>query len=117
MMGNPRMALSSHLEGVMNGMFLVLIGLIWHKLKLSAKWLNITFWLALYGTFANWAAILIASIFNGGKTLTVAANGQESSAPIEGLIMAMLVSLSLAMVIICITILVGLKRNMAGSVD
>jgi len=27
-MANPRMALSAHLEGVMNGMFLVLLGLI-----------------------------------------------------------------------------------------
>lgn len=26
---NPRMALSAHLEGVMNGMFLVIIGVIW----------------------------------------------------------------------------------------
>lgn len=26
---NSRMGLSSHLEGVMNGMFLVLLGLIW----------------------------------------------------------------------------------------
>ena len=26
---NPRMALSSHLEAVLNGMFLVLLGLLW----------------------------------------------------------------------------------------
>jgi (hydroxyamino)benzene mutase len=30
-LANPRMGLSSHLEGLMNGMFLVLLGLIWQR--------------------------------------------------------------------------------------
>lgn len=34
-MRNPRMGLASHLEAVMNGMFLILLGLLWHKLRLS----------------------------------------------------------------------------------
>ncbi len=32
---NPRMGLSSHLEGVMNGIFLLLVGLLWDRLVLS----------------------------------------------------------------------------------
>lgn len=43
LMANPRMGLSSHLEGVMNGMFLILLGLIWGKVTLSGTWLKITF--------------------------------------------------------------------------
>ncbi|BBX74409.1 hypothetical protein MSHI_23150 [Mycobacterium shinjukuense] len=31
---NPRMALSSHLEAVLNGMFLVLPGLLWSHISL-----------------------------------------------------------------------------------
>ena len=50
-MTNPRMGLSAHLEGVMNGMFLVILGLIWYKLFLNNKWLSIAFWLTLYGSF------------------------------------------------------------------
>jgi len=30
-LANPRMGLSSHLEGVMNGTFLVVLGLIWPR--------------------------------------------------------------------------------------
>ena len=78
-MANPRMGLSSHLEGVMNGMFLVILGLIWHKLELSEKCLNITFWLSIYGTFANWFGILFVGVFNAGKLLNVAVKGQEGS--------------------------------------
>jgi hypothetical protein len=33
-LANPRMGLASHLEGVMNGMLLVLLGLIWPRLTL-----------------------------------------------------------------------------------
>ena len=32
---NPRMGLTSHLEALMNGMFLVLLGLLWPRLALS----------------------------------------------------------------------------------
>ena len=31
-MTNPRMGVSSHLEGVMNGTFLLVVGLAWEKL-------------------------------------------------------------------------------------
>ena len=35
---NPRMALSSHLEAVLNGMFLVLLGLLWPHIDLAKAW-------------------------------------------------------------------------------
>ena len=113
-MANPRMALSSHLEGIMNGIFLVVLGLIWHKVLLSNRWLKISFWLAIYGTFANWFGILIAAIFNAGKVLTVAAKGQEGTPAVEGIVMFLLISLSIAMLIICTAVLIGLYRNMQG---
>lgn len=108
---NPRMGLSSHIEGVLNGMLLIIIGLIWHKVDLPNRWLKITFWLTIYGTFANWFGILIAAIFNAGKMLTVAANGQEGTPIAEGVVNFFLISLSIAMLIVCITILAGLKRG------
>ena len=117
-MANPRMGVSSHLEGIMNGMFLVLLGLIWHKLDLSEKWLKITFWLAIYGTFANWFGILFAGVFNAGKLLNIAAQGQEGSPAEEAIVNFFLVTLSIAMIIICIIVLIGLRRNMnKASVD
>ena len=109
---NPRMGVSSHIEGVLNGMFLIVLGLIWHKVDLSNKWLKITFWLAVYGTFANCFGILIAAIFNAGKMLGIAANGQEGKPIVEGIVTFSLLSLSVAMLVVCMTILIGLRRNM-----
>jgi len=110
-LANPRMGLSSHIEGVMNGMFLVLLGLIWSRVKLSAKWLNVVFWLAIYGTFANWFGILVAAIFNAGKRITIAANGQEGQPVAEAVVEFSLITLTLAMLVVCIMVLIGLVRN------
>jgi hydroxylaminobenzene mutase len=112
---NPRMGVSSHLEGVLNGMFLIMLGLIWSRLELSEKWLRLTFWLSIYGTFVNWGGILIAAIFDAGKMLGIAAEGQEGPPLAEGIVTFSLITLSLAMLIVSITILVGLKRGMNRS--
>ncbi len=112
MLANPRMGVSSHIEGVLNGMFLIILGLIWDKIILSKKWMKITFWLAIYGTFMNWFGILVAAIFNGGKMLGIMAEGKEGSPIVEGIVGFSLISLSIAMVIISVTILIGLRRNM-----
>ncbi len=110
-LANPRMGLSSHIEGVMNGMLLIIFGLIWNRVKLSEKWLKITFWLVIYGTFANWFGILIAAIFNAGKMLTVAAKGQEGHPVAEAIVTFSLVSLTLAMLFVSVAILIGLHKN------
>lgn len=110
LLANPRMGVSSHIEGVLNGMFLIILGIVWSKAKLADRWLTITFYLAIYGTFMNWLGILIAAVFNGGKMLGVMAEGQEGSALVEGLVNFSLLSLSLAMIIVCIALLVGLKH-------
>jgi hydroxylaminobenzene mutase len=111
-LANPRMGVSSHIEGVLNGMFLIILGLIWHKINLSDQWLKITFWLAIYGTFANCFGILIAAVFNGGKMLGVMADGREGSPIVEAVVNFSLISLSIAMIVVSVAILIGLRRKM-----
>lgn len=106
---SPRMGLSGHLEGVMNGMFLVILGLLWELLDLSEAWLTITFWLAIYGTFANWLAVLLAAIWGAGSMMVVAGQGHQASAGREGVVRFFLVTVSLAMVAVCAIIIVGLR--------
>jgi hydroxylaminobenzene mutase len=110
-LANPRMALASHIEGVFNGMFLVLLGLIWHRVDLSDRWMKINFWLAIFGTFMNWFAMLVAAIFDAGKMLNVAAKGKEGHPAVEAFITFALISLSVAMIWISISVLVGLRRH------
>jgi hydroxylaminobenzene mutase len=60
---NMRMGLAAHLEGVMNGTFLVVLGAIWAEVKLPATTKSLAYWTALYGTYANWVTTTFAAIF------------------------------------------------------
>jgi hydroxylaminobenzene mutase len=51
---NMRMALSTHMEGVMNGTFLIALGAIWDNVELSPRLAQAARWAALYGTYGNW---------------------------------------------------------------
>ena len=113
---NPRMALSAHLEGVMNGMFLIILGLIWKRLILSKTLLIITFWLVVYGTFANLIAVIIAAVTGFGKMMPIA-GGLEGMGAIEGLISFLLISLALCMLVVCIIVLIGFYKHMKQHIN
>jgi (hydroxyamino)benzene mutase len=108
---NPRMGLSAHLEGTMNGMLLLLLGLVWNKIALQSKWLNKAFWLAVYGSFANFLAVSAAAITGAGAMMPIA-GGTAGSTVVEGVISFLLVSLALAMLAVAVIVLIGLYKNM-----
>lgn len=105
------MGLSAHLEGVMNGIFLMLLGLVWTKLLLTAKLLTLSFRLAIYGTFANLVAIIIAAVTGEGKMLPIA-GGKEGTGVKELLITFLLVTLALSMIAVCVLTLIGYYKYM-----
>ena len=115
-MKNPRMGLSAHLEGIMNGIFVVILGLIWNKLVLNDKWLTSAFWLTLYGSFANFVAVSSAALTGAGKMMPIA-GGKEGTTVAEGLISFLLVSLALAMIFVCLIVLTGFLKYMKQSSD
>ncbi|MFP6681781.1 MAG: hydrogenase [Gammaproteobacteria bacterium] len=106
---NPRMGLASHLEGIINGIFLIVIGSIWSRLVLAPGVLKVLFSLLIYGTFANWLATLLAAIWGAGRSMPIAAQGQESTASKEIVVDFLLYSLSLAMLASCVILLIGLR--------
>jgi hydroxylaminobenzene mutase len=109
-LANPRMGLSSHLEGIMNGTFLVMLGLIWPRLRLSRLALTITFWLAIYGTYINWATTLAAAAWGAGQSMMpIAAAGHKGTPLQEAIINFGLSSLALTMLMTCVIVLWGLR--------
>lgn len=114
MLANPRMGLSSHLEGVLNGMFLVALGLLWPRLRLGRRASAATYWLAVYGTFANWAATLLAAAWGAGRSMPIAGGAQQGTATQEAVIFGLLMSLSVAVIAVCGLVLWGLRRAPEG---
>lgn len=107
---NPRMALSSHLEGVMNGLFLLALGAFWHRIRLGLRAQRVAFGLAAYGTFANWGTTLLAAMWGAGaKMMPLAAAGYTGTSAQEMVIAIGLLSLSFAMLFVCPMVLWGLR--------
>ena len=111
---NPRMGVSAHLEAVMNGIFLVVLGLIWKEAKLSAKTARATFGIALYGTYTNWAATLLSAVLGTSRLTPIAGAGYTGTDLQELIVGFGLVSLSIAMVTCCVLVLWGLRKPNKG---
>ena len=110
MLANPRMGLSSHLEGVMNGIVLVVLGLVWPRLRLARAASLAAFWLVVYGTYVNWATTLAAAAWGAGAPMMpIAGLGHQGTRLQEGIIAFGLVSLALAMIATCAIVLWGLR--------
>lgn len=108
-MKNPRMALSSHLEAILNGMFLVLLGLLWPHIDLPHTWGLIAVILIVYSAYANWLSTLLAAAWGAGRKFApIAAGDHEASRIQEGVVGFLLLSLSVAMVIGVGIVIVGL---------
>jgi len=60
---NVRMGLAAHLEGVMNGTFLLALGAAWTEVRLSPSTKAVAYWTALYGTYGNWFVTTLAAVF------------------------------------------------------
>ena len=110
-LANPRMGLASHMEGVMNGLFLIALGLVWPTLTSSPGMQRLTFVLAVYGAFANIVATFLSAAWGAGAPMMpLAAGGHEGSSVQELVIRVLLVSLALADIAACVLVLVGLRR-------
>ena len=115
-LGNPRMGLASHLEALMNGTFLVVLGLLWPHLRLGARPRAVAFGLAIYGAFANWLATLLAAVWRAGNSMMpMAAQGGVGTPGQEAAIKALLVSLSLAMIASSALVAYGLRGSAGPS--
>lgn len=104
----PRLGLTSHLEGTQNGMFLILVGLIWGRLELGETWLQIAFWTLLYGTWANWGATLLAGIWGTGKVTPISAGGRTGKPVHEKTVSTMLIGVGITDLIAVTIIFIGL---------
>jgi hydroxylaminobenzene mutase len=108
-LANPRMGLSSHLEGVMNGIFLIAVGLLWGRLRLGAAMRPALFWLAIYGAYSNVAATLLAAWWPAGEFMSIAAPTPRGTDTQEQIITALLNSTAATTILASILIIWGLR--------
>ncbi|MFN7983912.1 MAG: hypothetical protein U0Q11_18850 [Vicinamibacterales bacterium] len=112
---NPRGLLAGHLEAAMNGMFVTLVGLFFHRLRLSALQARICRGTLLYSAFANWLFTSLAGILGTSDATPLAGAGHHASAGMEQFILAGLFTVALTMVVAVALLLTGLRRGLTAA--
>lgn len=72
---NPRMGVSAHLEGIMNGLLLVAAGLAWSHFRLSAGQARTLRGLLLYAAYVNWGTTSLSAAWGTSRLTPIAGAG------------------------------------------
>jgi hydroxylaminobenzene mutase len=106
----PRLGLSAHLLGIMQGIFLMVVGLLWPRLSFTPLLSRIGCGLAMYGCLAAWVANVCGAVWGAGSSMVpLAAGGALGRALQEGVIRFLLRSGAVCLVSVAALILWGLR--------
>jgi (hydroxyamino)benzene mutase len=106
---NVRMGLAAHLEGVMNGIFLLALGSAWTNLQLSKGVGRLAFWATLYGAYMNWLVTTLAAVL-GTKALSPLTGTSQGGQPWQEMIVtAGFMSVGVAIVVAAVLLLWGFR--------
>ena len=111
----PRLGLSTHLLGLMQGTFLLVAGSLWPRLTLTRTVSRTGSYLAVYGCLAAWTANLLGALWGAGNSMLPIAAGQARGNVVqERIIAAGLVTAAVSLIAMAIIILWGLRGSMPG---
>lgn len=108
---NMRMGLAAHLEGVMNGTFLVALGAVWTEVRLPPRKKSLAYWTALVGTYGNWFVTTLAAIFGTAALSPITAAGRQGLPWQESLVTAGFMVIGISIVVATALVLWGLRAR------
>lgn len=112
---NPRMGLAAHLEGLMNGTFLLALGAAWKEVRLSERAARAAYGTALFGAYANWAVSLVAATLGTSAMTPIAGAGFNADAWQERLVAGGFIAVGVAMLVASSILLVGFRNEQTES--
>jgi hydroxylaminobenzene mutase len=111
---NVRMALAAHLEGVMNGTFLLAVGAIWSEMRLAPRAGAVAYWTLLAGAYGNWVVTTTAAILGTAALSPITGAGRDAAQWQENLVTVGFVTIGLAIITASVLLLWGLRRKAAA---
>lgn len=109
---NMRMGLAAHLEGVMNGTFLIALGAVWTHVRLPPRAKAAAHWTALYGSYANWLFTTLAAVFGTAALSPITAAGHRGKPWQENVQKAGFLTVGLSIIASSALVLWGLRRKL-----
>ena len=110
---NPRMGVAAHVGATLSGMFLVLVGLVWEEIRLSAAAEKAAYWLFLYATYTGWLGKFLAGLWGTSGATPIGGAGYRVEPWQEIAVYVVTGSFSLAIAVACILTLWGLRKARA----
>jgi hydroxylaminobenzene mutase len=108
---NMRMGLAAHLEGLMNGTFLIALGAIWIQVRLSPTMKNVAYWTALYGTYVNWLVTILAAAFGTAALSPITGAGHSGQPWQESFVTISFLTVGVAILASSLLVLWGLRAR------
>jgi hydroxylaminobenzene mutase len=108
---NVRMALAAHLEGLMNGIFLLALGAIWKEVRLPSSTASAVFRTTLYGTYGNWLLTTLAAVFGTAALSPITGAGHSGLPWQERLVTIGFLTVGITMVFSSVAVLWGLRAR------
>ena len=112
---NPRMALAAHVTGILNGLLLVALGLVWSQLALSPGQRRLAKGAALFAAYMNWASSCLAAAWGTSRLTPLSSPGYAAVPWKENLVQAGQVSLALAILLALGLVVYGLRAPLKRS--
>jgi hydroxylaminobenzene mutase len=113
---NVRMALSAHLEGVMNGIFLLALGAAWNEVRLPRPVKVTAYRTALYGAYANWLATSVGAAFGTAASSPITSAGHSGQPWQESVVAMGFLTVTIAIIATSVLVIWGL-RGRASAVN
>jgi (hydroxyamino)benzene mutase len=108
---SPRLGVSAHVEAVLNGMFLVVMGgIVWNRLRLSARMAVVLYWQLLFAAYGCWFFCLLAAVFGASRMLPIAGAGYQALPWQERLVTGGLGVVAVDTAVACAVVLYGLHQ-------
>lgn len=108
---NPRMALSAHLEGIMNGTLLMVLGAIWGHVRLQPQVRACARSTALYGAYSNWLFTGLGAALGTAAANPLVAAGYKGKPWQENLAKAGFLSVIVSIVTAAVLVVWGLGHR------
>src|SRR4051812_44262423 len=108
---NKCMALSAHLQGVLNGTFLIALGAIWDHVELPPPAEKIARLSALYGTYGNWLFTTLGAAMGTAAANPILSQGHHGKPWQERIAGAGFRSIAYSILLAVVLILWGLGRR------
>lgn len=113
-MAIPRLGLSAHTIGILGGVLLIAVGIVWPHFALGERQRSVLYWSWLFSSYVNWLGCLVGAILGAGRTTPIASGAAVGSPFAEGLVAFLLVSVGVVSLVAVGLSLWGL-RNVGGA--